>query len=137
MMPDFPVSEAKRRNLLDRMNRLGVQEKDMKESFTRSSGPGGQNVNKVETCVVLKHLPTGVTIRYQVSRSQALNRFMARRLLIDELEARRMGAESARQRTIWQIRKRKARISRRAKKRMLEAKRLHSLKKQLRGPVDY
>ncbi len=136
-MPEFPVSEAKRRQLQERMIRLGLQESDLEEKFTRSSGPGGQNVNKVETCVVLRHVPTGLTVRYQVSRSQALNRFMARRLLVDELEARRLGAESARQQEIWKIRKRKALRSRRAKRRMLEAKRRHSIKKQLRGPVDY
>lgn len=136
-MPDFPVSEAKRRNLRERMVRLGLKESDLEESFTRSSGPGGQNVNKVETCVVLRHLQSGLTVRYQVSRSQALNRFMARRILVDELEARRLGAESARQREIWRIRKRKALRSRRAKRKMLEAKRRHSMKKQLRGPVDF
>ncbi len=136
-MPDFPVSEAKNRNLRERMARLGLSEADIDESFLRSSGPGGQNVNKVETCVRIKHIPTGIVVRYQVTRSQAFNRFMARRLLVDELEARKLGAESARAQTIWRIRRQKARRSRRAKRKILEQKRLHSEKKKLRGPINW
>ena len=139
-MLEFPVSEAKRKNLLERMERLGIREEDFEEKFMRSSGPGGQNVNKVETCVMLRHHPTGLIVRYQVTRSQAFNRFMARRLLVDELEARQQGAESARAQMIWKIRKQKARRSRRAKLKMLEDKHRLSSKKQLRGrvsPEDY
>ena len=134
-LPDFPVSAAKRSSLLDRMRRLGVSESDLEESFTKSSGPGGQNVNKVETCVVLRHAPTGLIVRYQVTRSQALNRFMARRLMLDGLEARKLGAQSARQREIWKIRRQKARRSRRAKEKMLRDKHLHSAKKEMRKPL--
>jgi protein subunit release factor B len=134
-LPDFPVSPAKRASLIERMLKLGVEESDLEESFTKSAGPGGQNVNKVETCVILRHVPTGTMVRYQVSRSQAFNRFMARRLLIEELEAQKLGAESSRQRAIWKIRKQKARRSRRAKEKILRDKHIQSAKKiQRRKP---
>ena len=134
-MPDFPVSDAKRQQLAERMAKLGIKEEDLDESFTRSGGPGGQNVNKVETCVVLKHRPSGIIVKYQVTRSQAFNRFMARRILADELEARQQGAESVKQQTIWRIRKQKQKRSKRAKLKMLEQKHRRSEKKEMRGKV--
>ena len=134
-LPDFPVSPAKRAALIERMRRLGVSESDFEESFTKSSGPGGQNVNKVETCVIFRHISTGFTVRHQVSRHQALNRFMARRLMMDELEARKLGAESARQKEIWKVRKQKARRSRRAKEKILRDKHIQSAKKEMRKTV--
>lgn len=136
-MPDFPVSIAKQRLLEERMARLGLREEDLDESFTRSGGPGGQNVNKVETAVHLVHKPTGVAVRYSVSRSQAFNRFMARRLLVDELEARKLGAESERQQTIWRIRKQKAKRSKRAKEKILRDKHHQADKKELRRRPEF
>ncbi|MCX7634904.1 MAG: peptide chain release factor-like protein [Syntrophales bacterium] len=94
-MPSFPVSPEKEKELLDRMVRLGVAEGDLRETFVRSSGPGGQNVNKVATCVQLVHLPTGLTVRCSRERSQALNRFLARRLLLDRIERMREGLAKA------------------------------------------
>ena len=136
-MPDFPVSIAKQRLLEERMVKLGIDEADFDESFTRSGGPGGQNVNKVETAVHLVHTPTGIAIKYSVSRSQAFNRFMARSLLVDEIEARRMGAESARQQVIWKIRKQKAKRSKRAKEKILRDKHHQSDKKESRRRPDF
>ena len=71
------------------MQRVGVREEDLEERFLRSRGPGGQNVNKVETCVVLRHRPSGVEIRCQRERSQAVNRYLARWLLVERLETQR------------------------------------------------
>src|SRR6266513_1662691 len=74
--------------VVERMRRLGIMEADLKESFARSSGPGGQHVNKVSTAVTLKHLPSGVAVTVQDSRSQARNRTLALERLLDALEAR-------------------------------------------------
>jgi len=134
-MQAFPVSESKLRDLAARMESLGVKERDIQESFVRSSGPGGQNVNKVATCVMLSHPASGVSVRCQSTRSQALNRFLARRMLVDELEARKSGTASKKQKLIWKIRRQKARRSRRAKQRILEQKHLNSSRKNLRGPL--
>ena len=117
-----PVSVAKRLALADRMRRLGVNEGDLEERFLRSSGPGGQRTNKVSTCVVLRHRPSGLEVRCQRERLQGLNRFLARRLLLDRLEAQRLGRLSEAAQRIAKIRRQKRRRSRRAKEKMLAAK---------------
>lgn len=86
-MPDFPVSPKKAKELLERMERLGIREEDIKEQFARSSGHGGQHVNKRATAVILTHKKTGITVRCEEGRSQALNRFLARRRLCEKVEA--------------------------------------------------
>ena len=87
----FTVSSEKERALLERMASLGVAESDLRETFVRSSGPGGQKVNKTSSCVQLVHIPTGLSVKCQRERSQALNRFLARRLLLDRIEKLQKG----------------------------------------------
>jgi protein subunit release factor B len=117
------------------MERLGVREADLDERFVRSGGPGGQNVNKVSTCVVLRHLPSGIEVRCQQERSQALNRFLARRILLQRLEAQRLGRLSEEAQRIAKLRAQKRRRSRRTKAKLLQDKHLRARKKSLRGRV--
>lgn len=133
----FPVSESALADLERRMAALQITEAEFEESFVRSSGPGGQNVNKVATCVQLTHRPTGLSVKCQETRSQATNRFLARRLLVEELERRTQGQASEAEREIWKIRKQKRKRSRRAKAKLLRDKRFRAEKKSLRGRVDW
>jgi protein subunit release factor B len=128
----YGVSLEKEQALKERMKNLGILEEELVEKFIRSQGHGGQNVNKTSTCVYLKHLPTGVEVKCQQERSQALNRFLARRLLADKIENLRLGRESAEQQRIQKIRRQKRKRSKRAKEKMLAEKRHQSEKKQVR-----
>ncbi len=134
-MSKFPVSKEKEARLLRRMAALDVREEDFEETFTRASGHGGQNVNKTSTAVLLVHRPTGLQVRCQIERSQAINRFLARRLLLDKIERRQRGFVEAEHARIAKIRRQKRKRSRRAQNRLLEAKAKQSEKKQLRGRV--
>ena len=117
------------------MERLGIREEDLEESFVRSGGPGGQNVNKVSSCVVLKHLPTGLMVKCQQDRSQALNRHHARVILVGKLEALILGRQSEEARRIAKIKRQKRKRSKRAKDKLLKIKHQHSEKKVLRRRV--
>ncbi len=131
----FTVSTEKEKALLERMASLGVAESDLRETFVRSSGPGGQKVNKTSTCVQLVHLPTGLTVKCQRERSQAMNRFLARRLLLDRIEKLQTGVVEAERDRAEKIRRQKRKRSKRAKEKMLEGKHRQSEKKSLRGKV--
>lgn len=131
-MLKFGVREEKKRALEKEMRKFDVCEGDLLEKFVRASGPGGQNINKVATCVYLKHLPTGFEVKMQKTRSQALNRFLARRELVRKIESQILGKESEEEKRRQKIRRAKQRRSRRAKKKILERKRLQAQKKRLR-----
>jgi protein subunit release factor B len=135
-MSAFPVSLDKEEQLAQRMASLGVQEADLEETFVRSGGHGGQNVNKTSTCVMLRHRPTGLQVKSQTTRQQGLNRFIARRLLLDKIELARTGRVASERARIEKIRRQKRRRSRRAKERMLADKSHHSDKKASRRGFD-
>ena len=121
-MSNFPVSSDKWKALETRLLKLGIREQDLEERFVRAGGPGGQNVNKVSTCVVLIHRPSGVSVRCQEERSQGMNRFLARRRLADKVEDTLLGEASRRRQEIEKIRRQKRKRSKRAKEKMLETK---------------
>jgi len=134
-MSPYPVSEEKNDALMRRMAELGLLESDIEETFIRGSGSGGQKVNKTSSCVQLRHKPSGIEVKCQRERSQAMNRFFARRELCDRLEERIRGARAARQQEQEKIRRQKRRRSRRQKARMLDEKRKHGEKKAARRTI--
>lgn len=129
----YPVSSRKAEELQSKILKLGLKDSDFEESFIRSGGSGGQNVNKVSTCVVLRHRPTGLEVRCQQERSQGLNRYLAKRLLVEKIEERILGEASERRHQFEKIRRQKRKRSKRAKEKMLESKRHRSEKKRQRG----
>ncbi len=129
----FPVSPLKEKGLIKKMEALNIHEKDIKESFVRSGGKGGQHVNKTSTCVYLKHIPTGIEVKCQEERSQSLNRYKARVILFKKIDQLVKGKESEEIQRIEKIRRQKRKRSKRAKEKMLAEKKITSEKKRFRS----
>ena len=134
-MSEFGVGLEKEKRLREKMSSSGILEEEIEENFVRSHGPGGQNVNKTSTCVYLKHIPTGLEVKCQRQRSQALNRYLARQILIKKIENLILGQLSLERQHIEKVRRQKRRRSRRVKLKILETKRRHAQKKNLRAKM--
>lgn len=134
-MADAYIGQAKKRQLELLMERLGIKEADIEEKFILGSGKGGQKLNKTSSCVYIKHIPSGIEVKSQKSRSRDSNRFLARRELCERVEEQVLGEKSKRRQEIERIRRQKRRRSRRQKERMLEKKRHQSEKKGRRVSV--
>lgn len=129
------ITMEKWEKLNARMESLQIMEKDLAEHFIRGSGSGGQKINKTSSCVQLNHAPSGIEIRCQKTRSQADNRYWARKDLCERIEERVLGDKSKKQQAMEKIRRQKRRRSRRAKAKMLDEKTKQSSKKKLRGRI--
>jgi protein subunit release factor B len=127
------VSKNKLDALRKKMKRLGIREKDIEERFIRSRGRGGQKVNKTSSCVYLKHIPTAIEVKCDKERSQSLNRFLARRILADKIEARILGRLSEEKKRIAKIKRQKRKRSKRAKEKILKQKKERSQVKKGRS----
>jgi protein subunit release factor B len=122
--------------LAERMQRLGIRDVDLEETFVRSSGPGGQNVNKVATAVTLRHRPSGISVTVQDSRSQAVNRKLARERLLDAIESAREEQRMAELAKRAKERRRKSPRPAALKRRILESKRKRGELKKQRTKVE-
>ena len=121
-MSIFKVSSRKEQALLQRMKELNICEDDIEETFIRASGPGGQKTNKTSSCVSLRHIPTNIIVKCQRERSQALNRFLARRHLLDQIERMQKGFVKEESLRVEKIRNRKRKRAKRAKKKKFASK---------------
>jgi len=119
-----------------RMAQLGIRAADLVETFTRSSGPGGQHVNKVSTAVEMVHRPTGLRIVVSDSRSQSTNRQLALIRMLDEFERLKAEKRQARLADLSKARRQKAKRSRSTKRKLVEGKRRRGETKKMRGKVS-
>ena len=134
-MNTVPSKQEESNQLVQRMAALGVHAEDIEETFVRSGGHGGQNVNKTSTCVMLLHRPTGLQVKCQTTRHQGRNRELARFLLLDKIEAQRKERADAQRASMEKLRRQKRRRSYGAKQQMLAGKARRADKKKSRRPV--
>jgi peptide chain release factor len=134
-MSRFKVTPEKEKALLKRMEKLGIEEDSLLEKFIKGSGSGGQKINKTSSCVYLFHEPSGIEVKCQKTRSQALNRYHARQLLCDTLEERILGEKSRKEMEREKIRRQKRKRSKRAQEKILHDKKMHSEKKNMRKEI--
>lgn len=133
---NFPVELNS--HYLEKAAQLKVEAADIVEQFVRGGGAGGQKINKTSSAVLLKHLPTGTEVKCQSHREQSRNRASAYKLLIDKIEDKILGAKSERAMRVFKLRKQKKHRSKRAKEKMIEAKRTRGVLKANRGGmVDF
>jgi len=130
------LSPEKLEELRLRLEAIGVREEDLEEKFIRASGPGGQKVNKTSVAVHLRHVPSGVEVKVQTSRSQSMNRFLARRRLVERLEAQTQAKKDEEAQRIAKIRRQKRKRSKRAKEKLLADKHHQAEKKAHRRKVN-
>jgi len=136
-MSIFKVSSRKEQALLQRMKELNICEDDIEETFIRASGPGGQKTNKTSSCVSLRHIPTNIIVKCQRERSQALNRFLARRHLLDQIERLQKGFVKEDDLRIEKIRNQKRKRAKRAKEKKSALKtRQSDAKENTEGPEN-
>ena len=130
------ISKAKREKLLNDMSKFGVKEDDITEKFIRAGGPGGQKVNKTSSCVYLKHGPTGIEVKCSAARLRSVNRFIARRILVEKIEELLLEEKSRKRQAIEKKRRQKRKRSKRAKEKVLQNKRIQSQKKAMRSRIE-
>jgi peptide chain release factor len=130
------ITPNKKNKLADRMKELKIFDDDLEEKFVLGSGKGGQKVNKTSSCVVLKHIPTGIVIKCQKERSREINRYAAKKELCERIEEKELGIKSARQKAFEKIRRQKRKRSKRAKEKMLADKAHQSTKKENRKNIN-
>ena len=126
------VAASREARLAERMAELHIREEDIEEVFTHSGGPGGQNVNKTSTAVVLKHRPTGLRVRCEAERSQGRNRLRARHLLLDKIAEQQREARAANRSRSEKLRRQKRPRPRAVREGILRTKARQSVKKQFR-----
>lgn len=135
-MSKFKVTLEKEQALISRMESLEIEESELIEKFIKGSGPGGQKINKTSSCVYLFHESSGIEIKCQQTRSQALNRYYARQLLCDSIEERILGEKSKKIMAREKIRRQKRKRSKRAKEKVLKDKKIQSDKKKSRKNIE-